>query len=84
MDCSLQTVATKQLHVIGLDFCPQQRSSCGLGLRRKIQAHKSSKQWVAKAISPGGRKPTLVGDGHKPLAVSPAVRALLGSKSLRL
>ena len=54
-----------------------------LGLRRKIQAHKSSKQWVAKAISPGGRKPTLVGDGHKPLAVSPAVRALLGSKSLR-
>ena len=52
-------------------------------VKLEIQAHKSSKQWVAKAISPGGRKTTLVGDGHKPLAVSPAERALLGGKSLR-
>ena len=31
IDCSLQTVATMQLHVIGLAICPRQRSSCGWG-----------------------------------------------------
>ena len=44
---------------------------------------KSSKQWVAKAISPGGSKTTPLGGGHKPLAVSPADGALLGSKARR-